>query len=31
LDASGRGLRFAVHDMAAGERLAASGQFDPCP
>ncbi len=29
LDTSGRGLRFTVHDLDAGDRLAASGQFEP--
>lgn len=28
LDASGRGLRFAVRDRSQGDRLAASGQFE---
>nr|WP_286197511.1 hypothetical protein [Variovorax boronicumulans] len=28
LDASGRGLRFAVRDRSHGDRLAASGQFE---
>ncbi|HVR51313.1 MAG TPA: hypothetical protein VMS38_16360 [Pseudorhodoferax sp.] len=28
LDATGRGLRFAVRDRSADERLAASGQFE---
>ena len=28
LDAAGRGLRFEVRDVGAGERLAASGQFE---
>lgn len=32
LDASGRGLRFEVRDLSAGDRLAASGQFEaPAP
>ncbi len=28
LDAGGRGLRFEVRELSAGERLAASGQFE---
>jgi len=28
LDATGRGLRFEVRDASAGDRLAASGQFE---
>lgn len=28
LDASGRGLRFEVRDIGAGDRLAASGSFE---
>ena len=31
LDASGRGLRFEVRDLGAGDRLAASGLFEAAP